>query len=78
MGNNGEVKKETEPKITIQIITLPDGRFEMRSSLPPPMVIWIMEQIKFSLLANNLKPQESRILPVKGGVMNFARKIFRK
>ena len=46
IGGNGELKEEPkiEPKVVIQIILNPDGSFAMKSSLLPPMVVWIFER----------------------------------
>ena len=90
MSDNGkDLNKETpeqkeigagddKPKVAIQVIMYPDGKFEMKSSLGTPMVIWIMEQIKFSLMSKTTE-QSNRIIQLpKGGIMNFVRKTFRR
>lgn len=88
MGDNGEIEKETieqkpevgiggkEPKTIIQIWMKPDGSTEMRSSLVPPMVVWTFLKIIFSLFMKEYEP--NRVIPAKGGMMNFARRVFKK
>lgn len=76
VGDNGEVKKEevsTEPKRVLEVFLLPNGAVEMKTTLVPPMVIWMLEQIKFQLISNNQEKESKIIQPQRGGIMNFVR-----
>ena len=76
-----QLKQESEeankPKVVMQVIMHPSGGFEMKTSLIPPMQIWILENIKHQILTKNAQP-EPKIIQPPGGVINFARKVFRK
>lgn len=69
-----EAEEAKKPKIVMQVFMLPDGSFEMKTSLIPPMMVWVMEQIKFNILNDNSKNQNKIVAPPKGGIMNFARR----
>jgi len=75
MSDNGEPKKEVtnEPKVIIKIILNPDGSFEMKSALQPPMVNWIFDRIKQDILSRENEPKKIIQAP-SGGIMNFARR----
>lgn len=81
-GDNGkktpEQEKPTEPKVVLQVIMKIDGSFEMKTSLIPPMVNWVLDQIKYNLIKRHTEPElpEKKIVPAKGGMINFARRKF--
>jgi hypothetical protein len=76
-----QLKKEAEdakkPKLVMQVIMHNDGSFEMKTSLIPPMVLWVMEQVKYNLLKENSESQAKILQPPNGGIMNFARRFKR-
>lgn len=85
MSDNGELKsgqengKTDKPQIVIQIIRNPDGRYEMNTTMAPPLVVWLFLQFIFSLLADSLgyTKENKIILPHKHGLISFARKMFK-
>ena len=93
MSDNGEAKKEEviktaeqikaeaeeakKPKLVMQVFMNPDGSFEMKSSLIPAMMLWVMEQIKFNLLQQNNEQQNKIIAPAKHGILDFAKRRFK-
>ena len=54
----------------------PDGSFEMKTSLIPPMLLWTLEQLKYGLLKKHTEP-EKKIFSPKGAMMDFARRFKR-
>jgi len=70
-----EAEDATKPKVVIQIFQKSDGSTEMKSVLVPPMVVYIFMKIIFNLFMQDSQP--SRVIPAKGGIMNFARRIFK-
>lgn len=73
-----QLKKEEEeknkPKLVLSVYMHPNGTFEINTTLPPPMLIWVMEQVKFSILKDNVEQPSKILQPPKGGIMNFARR----
>ena len=63
-----------KPKVVMRVVMHPNGEFEMTTSLIPPMVFWVMEQIKFNILQSNAEEKSKIVTPPKGGIMNFARR----
>lgn len=52
-----EEKESTEPKVILQVIMNPDGSCAMKTSMQPPMVVYLFEELKFNLLSQkNEKP----------------------
>lgn len=86
MPDNGDLKPEQKeekidkPQVVIQVIKNPDGKCEMKTSMTPPLVVWLFLQFIFSLLANSLgySNENKIIIPHKHGMLNFARNIFRR
>lgn len=74
-GNNGEkivIPDQPQKKIMLEIEDIGNGQYQMRSPLPPPQLIYLMEEMKFNLFYNQ-KGANNKILPPSGGMMNFIR-----
>jgi len=85
MGGNGEKKEEKKieggleekfPKVIIQVLMYKDGSCEMKSSLPPPMIIYAFEELKINLI--NKANEKPTLFKPSGGFYNRIREKFIK
>ena len=82
-GNGKEIKPEeqkkaeqqiNEPKTIISVSLFPDGHTELKSQMQSPMVVYILMQMVINMCSG--KNQENKVIPARGRMMNFARKVF--
>ncbi len=70
MDDKGAQLNEKEDKILIQIIQRADGQLELKSSLQPPLVVYLFEELKSRMFV----PRESPVIRTSGhNIMNFVR-----
>jgi hypothetical protein len=62
----------TKPKLVIQVWLSPDGNLELKSTFPPPIVIYTFEKLKLNLLTD-----EPKVVQPKGSFIQNLRRFKR-
>ena len=82
-GKKKESALPPEPKKVIVVLLHPDGEFEMKSTLSEPMIVYVLERLKFYVITGQIKKPTSRIIDPRGahglrGALHAFRGKFRK
>ncbi len=75
-GKETDNGKKNEPRVVLEITMHPDGSSEMKSSLPPPMVIYLIEEMKFNIL--NEKNKKPTLFSPSGGLTRGLKRMFKR
>ena len=72
MDSKQEKEQPKEPRQVVSIFAKPDGSYELKSILPPPNLIYLLEKMKVELVLKDREP--SKIVQPQGDILNFIRR----